>query len=378
MTKRSSNRIAPSSRRSFLKAAGAGSLASVGLAGCLGGSGGDTSPTEDDPLKVAVYGGVFQDVLDDALINPFQEETGIPTESRAQAVGEALVKLKNSVDAGEAPIDVVLVAPVARIKAQDMGVWLNYSPDELSNLGVMEDQYVNQTDDGQMVGVGGFAWFLNLVSYEPAVDEPLDTWSALWDSQYENGIGVNRLPDDSFLLNIACELFDEFDEQEHLNSEEGIDKVLEKVAEVKPQVGLWWAEEAEAQQALKEGEVMATQMYNDVSLVMKEGGAPIQIEWPKEGAMGNYGSWTIVKTSEYAEEAKEFVDYSITPEVQNSITEQLYTAPTIKESELDISSEMYEKVYGPGPDAANVPYQEGPYIEYQEYLTEQWNQILLE
>lgn len=325
-----------------------------------------------------MYGGVFQDVLDDALIQPFQEETGIPIESRAQSVGEALVKLKNSVDAGKAPIDVVLVAPVARIKAQDMGVWLNYSPDELSNLDTMEDQYVNQTEDGQMVGVGGFAWFLNLVSYEPNVEEPLDSWKALWDSKYEDGIAVNRLPDDSFLLNIACELFDEFDEEEHLNSEEGIDKVLEKAAEVKPQVGLWWAEEAEAQQALKEGEVQATQMYNDVSLVMKEDGAPIQIEWPEEGAMGNYGSWTIVKTTDYEDEAKQFVDFSITPEVQNSITKQLYTAPTIVESELDLSSEMYEKVYGPGPDEANVPYQEGPYIEYEEHVTEQWNQILLE
>jgi putative spermidine/putrescine transport system substrate-binding protein len=366
-------------RRRFLRATAAtGALASTTLAGCtsqlVGGSG--DSPTEDDPLKIGVYGGVFKEVLAEALINPFSEDSDTPTTSKPQSVGDAMVKLKQSVDADKAPVDVLIVAPDARIHGQQMETWLNYSPDDISRLDAVIDDQVTRKENGDIVGVGAFGWFLNLTSNTNVFDSPLTSWKDLWNSQYEDRLAANRLVGDGFLLDIAAHVFDEFDGRESLQTKSDIRKVMQKVTEIKPQISLWWAQEAEAQQPLKEGNIGATQMYNDVSLVMKEKDAPVETRFPEEGGLLNFGSWCIVKSTDYPDAAKQFVDYAVRPDVQTQITENLYSAPTIKESELNISDELYEKVYGPGPDEAIRPYNE-LYVDREEWITEQWKQTVL-
>ncbi|WP_458204568.1 extracellular solute-binding protein [Haladaptatus sp. NG-SE-30] len=368
-----------SNRRRFLQATAAtGTLATASLAGCterfVGGGG--SSPSKNDPLKVGVYGGVFKDVLDKALINPFQKDTDTPVKSQPQSVGDAMVKLKQSVEAGKAPVDVVVVAPDARIRGQDMGTWLNYSPDSISRLDGVVDDLVSKNDKGDIVGIGAFGWFLNLTTNTNVLDEPLTSWKDLWDDQYKDQLAANRLPGDGFLMDIAANVFDEFDGQESLKSKEDIKKVMNKVKEVNPQISLWWAQEAEAQQPLKEGNIGATQMYNDVSLVMKEKGAPVETQFPKEGGVMNFGSWTVIKTTDYPDAAKKFVDYAVRPEVQTEITKKLYTTPTIEQSKLNISDKLYKKVYGPGPDAAIRPYNR-LYLEKEAWITEQWKQTVL-
>lgn len=366
-------------RRRFMRATAAtGALGTTALAGCTSQfvGGGGSSPTEDDPLKIGVYGGVFKDVLDDALVNPFSEDTDTPTTSQPQSVGDAMVKLKQSVDSGKAPVDVVVVAPDALIRGQNMGTWLNYSPDDVSRLDLVIDDMVTESEEGDLVGLGAFSWFLNLTTNTNVLDEPLTSWKDLWDEKYEDQLAANRLPGDGFLLDIAAHTFDEFDGRDSLQTRAGIKEVMQKVTEIKPQISLWWAQEAEAQQPLKEGNIGATQMYNDVSLVMKEKGAPVETRFPEEGGVQNYGSWAIIQTTDYPDAAKEFVDYAIRPDVQTQITEELYTAPTIQESELNLSDQMYEKVYGPGPEAAFTPYSR-LYLEREKWIGEQWKQTVL-
>lgn len=358
-------------RRTFLKGG-----AATAFAGHSSFVNWQQQPSQGDPLKVGVYGGVFKDVLDNALINPFQEATDIPTTSQPQSVGDAMIKLKRSVDAGKAPIDVLVVAPDARIRGQRLGTWLNYAPDSLSNLDNALDRLVSRTEDGQLIGVGAFGWFLNLTTNINVLDEPLDDWRVFWDETYEGQLSANRLPGDGFLLNIAAQTFDQFDGQETLKTKDGIKRVMQKVAEIKPQIQLWWTQEAQAQQPLKEGSIGATQMYNDVSLVMKENGAPVRTRFPKQGGILNFGSWTIVKTTKYPDAAKQFIDYALRPDVQGQITRNLYTAPTIQQSALDITEDLYEKVYGPGPEAAIQPYIE-PYLEREKWISQQWKQMIL-
>ncbi len=59
---------------------------------------------EDDTLTVAVYGGVFQDVMDEELFAPFEEEVDFEVESEAQPTSEeALTQYENAVGAGKRP-----------------------------------------------------------------------------------------------------------------------------------------------------------------------------------------------------------------------------------------------------------------------------------
>jgi len=364
-------------RRDFLKIT-AGGAAAAGLAGCssvLGSSGTDTptGPTEDDPLQVEFFGGVFKEVLDEVLVPPFEEETGIPVESSAGTTGE-LAQIQQAVQAGEAPVDLFVQTPNSRIRGRRRDLWHTYDPGELDNADVVLDDLLPKTEDGQVVGAGAFGWFATLVSQTDLVEEPLDSWSVFWDDQYSGGnLGLSN-DHASGILDVTAEMY--FDGQETLQTEEGITQVMEKIQEIKSRVGLWYDGEAQAQQALLDENITASWLFHDVTLVMEDEGQPVKSVFPQEGAVQNDGVWTILESTDYPEAAVEFVDFSLRPEIQTKISENLFTAPVIEESALDMSEDTYQRVYGPGPDAALRPFYE-MYIDRQEWLSQTWREMVL-
>jgi putative spermidine/putrescine transport system substrate-binding protein len=362
-------------RRDFLKIT-AGGAAAAGLAGCssvLGSGGGPGEPTEDNPLTVEFFGGVFKEVMDEHLVAPFEEEMGIPVETSAGTSASEPVQLQSAVEAGEAPIDLVVATPVNRIRGQRLGIWHTYDPGELDNSDVVLDDLLPTTDDGQVVGAGAFGWFATLVSQTDLVDEPLDTWSVFWDDAYEGELSLSN-DHSAGIIDVAAEMF--FDGTESLQSEEGITEVLEEVQEIKPQVDLWYDGEAEAQQALLDENITASWLFHDVTLVMEDNGEPVESVFPQEGAVQNDGAWVILDSTDFPEAATDFVDFSLQPEIQQRISENLFTAPVIEESALDMSDDLYSRVYGPGPDAAVRPNYE-MYLDREEFLSQTWREMIL-
>jgi putative spermidine/putrescine transport system substrate-binding protein len=362
-------------RRNFLKIT-AGSAAAAGLAGCssvLGSSGGSGGPTEDSPLQVEFFGGVFKEVMDEHLVAPFEEETGVPVETSAGTSASEPVQLQSAVQAGEAPIDLVVATPVNRIRGQRLGIWHTYDPGELDNSDVVLDDLLPTTDDGQVVGAGAFGWFATLVSQTDLVDDPLDTWSVFWDDAYEGSLSLSN-DHGAGIIDVTAKMF--FDGRDSLQSEEGITEVLEKVQEIKSQVSLWYDGEAEAQQALLDENITASWLFHDVTLVMEDNGEPVESVFPQEGAVQNDGAWVILDSTDYPEAATDFVDFSLQPEIQQRISENLFTAPVIEESALNMSDDLYSRVYGPGPDAAIRPNYE-MYLDREEFLSQTWREMIL-
>jgi putative spermidine/putrescine transport system substrate-binding protein len=322
---------------------------------------------------VEFFGGVFKEVMDEHLVAPFEEEMGIPVETSAGTSASEPVQLQSAVEAGEAPIDLVVATPVNRIRGQRLGIWHTYDPGELDNSDVVLDDLLPTTDDGQVVGAGAFGWFATLVSQTDLVDEPLDTWSVFWDDAYEGALSLSN-DHSAGIIDVAAEMF--FDGTESLQSEEGITEVLEEVQEIKPQVDLWYDGEAEAQQALLDENITASWLFHDVTLVMEDNGEPVESVFPQEGAVQNDGAWVILDSTDFPEAATDFVDFSLQPEIQQRISENLFTAPVIEESALDMSDDLYSRVYGPGPDAAVRPNYE-MYLDREEFLSQTWREMIL-
>ncbi len=361
------------SRRRYLAAtAGATSL---GLAGCLGGD--DTGePTDSSPLSVEFFGGIFKEILDEELVEPFHEETGIPIESEAGLSQYQLTRLNSAVQAGEAPVDLFVAQPRARMRGQDMGLWHTHDPSAIPSYEDVLPELRPETDDGELIAVGAFGVYESLVTNLEAIDEPLTSWHALWDDQYEDQIAMQD-SFDSHLLDITAHIFDEFDGQETLETESGIMDVLEKIQEIRPQVTMWFDAEAEAQEGMETNDVGGAKFFNDVGVVMEnEDEDKYYNAVPEEGLVENHASWVIPSSSSYTDAAAEFIEYTLQPDVQKRITENLFTAPVLQNDVLDISEELYGAVHGPGPDEAIRPNYE-MYIEREEWLDEQWRDMIL-
>lgn len=360
-------------RRDFLRTAagGAGTVALGGLAGCTGIIGGNEA---SGPLTVGVYGGVFQEVMDEQLFAPFNEEFDIQAESEAQPTSEeALTQYENAVSADEAPVDVAIVANTGVLQGLNSDLWHIWDSDDFENTQYISNDLVREADGG-ISSIGALSWYINLVQNTEIIEEPINSWEALWNNEYEGQMGLLGYASNSFLLEVAATV--EFGGKDILNSRDGIQEVLEYLNGVKQQAGLWYENEAEFQQRLRDGEVPAGMLYNDVTLVMQGEGAPVQTNFVEQGSILDSGHWVTLTSSGLTDEARQFIDYASQPAVQDRVAQNLFTSPTIDRQYSEIGEEEYQTISGPGPDEAIVPKYE-LYVEEEDFVNEQWNEFII-
>ena len=350
-------------------------IGATSIAGCLGGSGTD-GPTSSSPLRVEVYGGVFKEVMDEQLINPFSEETGIPVESESGLSASQLSRINTAVEAGEAPVDLFAAQPTQYLRGHDMGLWHTHDPSAIPARDDVMPEMMPTTDEGELMAVGAFGVYESLLTNLDVIEEPVTAWKALWDEQYEEQFAIGQAFD-TYLLDITAEIFDEFNGQETLETESGIVSVLEKIQEIEPQVTTWFDGEAEAQEGMQRNDVGAAKYYNDVALVLEEQDeSKYENVVPEEGLLKDHRAWVIPDSSPNIEAAQEFLNYSLQPEVQQRITEELYTAPVLERDAMEISDELYTAVHGPDSVEPIEPNHQ-LYIDREEWLDTQWREMIL-
>ncbi len=118
---------------------------------------------------------------------------------------------------------------------------------------------------------------------------------------------------------------------------------MDKLAELKPNVQLWYRDEAQFEAALKSGEIPMGQYYHDVTGLAASKGAPVRSTFPKEGGISDSGCWAVTKASKL-DLAHEFIDYMTQPETQALLARKVGTAPVIQRSLLDLTDAEFAAV----------------------------------
>ena len=163
-----------------------------------------------------------------------------------------------------------------------------------------------------------------------------DSWAALWDPANKDKLGLLALASNSFLLEVTATTF--MGGTNALDTDEGIDKAFAKLAEVKPNVRLWYRDEAQFEQALKSGEIPMGQYYHDVTGLAAADGQPVRSTFPKEGGIQDSGNWVLSRASQKVDEAHVFIDYMSQPAIQGLMSRKVGTAPTLKKELLDLTA----------------------------------------
>lgn len=298
---------------------------------------------QDRSLKVGVYGGYFKDSFDANIFPDFTAATGIAVESVAEPTGEAwLVQLEQAAKAGVAPADVSMMSQVAMLKGQSTELWAPIDTSKIANYNDLLSQFVNKYPDGRVAGIGAVAWYITLVTNTDAYPEAPESWAALWDPANADKLGLLALVSNSFLLEVTAKTF--MGGTNALDTEEGLNQAFEKLAEVKPNVRLWYRDEAQFEQALKSGEIPMGQYYHDVTGLAAADGHPVRSTFPKEGGIQDSGCWALSRASDKVEEAHVFIDYMSQPAIQATLSRKVGTAPTLKRDLLDLTPEEFASV----------------------------------
>jgi putative spermidine/putrescine transport system substrate-binding protein len=252
-----------------------------------------------------------------------------------------------------------------------------YQTSDIPTSENLAEDYIRTDEDGNVTGVGGLSWYITLVSNTDRVKESPDTWTAFWDPQWEDELALLRNAANSFLIEITAASF--FDGYDILETQDGVLEVLQKLQEVKPNVKLWFRDEATGQPAYNEGEVSLGQFYHDITLfaASEAGGSnPLRSVFPTEGAILDSGFWSISKTTEEIGACVRFIDYMCRPEVQQELAPTLGTIPSTKRETLTMSDEEYEAVASPGPEVALRPKYE-MYDEWEDWIDQNWTELIL-
>jgi putative spermidine/putrescine transport system substrate-binding protein len=328
---------------------------------------------EDKSIKVGVYGGYFKDSFDKNVFPEFTKATGIAVESVAEPTGEAwLVQLDQAAKAGQAPADLSMMSQVAMLKGQATDLWTPIDMTKLKNASGLIDRFVNKYPDGRVAGVGAVAWYITLVTNTDVFKEAPTSWNALWDPANADKLGLLALVSNSFLLEVTAKTH--FGGTNALDTEDGILKAFDKLAEVKPNVRLWYRDEAQFEQALKSGEIPMGQYYHDVTGLAAADGFPVRSTFPKEGGIQDSGCWALSRASKKLEEAHIFIDYMCQPSIQALMSRKVGTAPTIKRELLDLTDKEFAAV---SSDIEPITPRYDLYQSKSDWLNQKWTELIV-
>ncbi len=328
---------------------------------------------QDRSIKIGVYGGYFKDSFDKHIFPEFTKATGIAVESVAEPTGEAwLVQLEQAAKANQAPADVSMMSQTSTLKGQSTELWTPIDSSKIASFNDLLPQFINKYPDGRIAGVGAVSWFITLVTNTDAYPTAPDSWAALWDPANKDKLGLLALVSNSFLLEVTAKTF--MGGVNALDTEEGQLKAFEKLAEVKPNVRLWYRDEAQFEQALKSGEIPMGQYYHDVTGLAAADGHPVRSTFPKEGGIQDSGNWVLSRASTKVDEAHAFIDYMSQPPIQGLMSRKVGTSPTLKRDKLDLTPEEFAAV---SSDIEPIIPRYDLYTSKADWLNQKWTELIV-
>ena len=320
-------------------------------------------------LKVSTFGGYFERSFAGHVYPAFTKATGIEVQSVEQPEGaQFLFQLAEANKAGKPPMDVCCMPPVDVLRGRAQNLWRTVDTGRVANVSQLPERFLMSGPAG-LEGVGAMSWFMTLVVNPEELSPLPDSWTALW-GKHPNAFGVES-GSVSPILEITAKVY--FDGNEILMSTEGIDKVIAKLAEAKPNIKLWWQDEGTMQTALINDEVAGGTYMHDTAMVMIRNGTPVRSIFPKEGAVESTNFWCQPIASTKVEEAQEFINFSCTPEAQELIARYVGSAPVMDRSRLNLTDQELAAVSSEIP---SIPPASEARFKFTDYMERQFTKMV--
>ena len=322
-------------------------------------------------LRVSSYGGICEESYAKYLYPAFTKASGIAVQSIPQAEGLAfLLQLAQANHDGSVPMDLVMLSQIDVLRARSMGMLRRYDPRRIATLSQIPERYLAHGEQG-LDGVGMMAFYLSLVVNTQERPQLPDSWHVFWEKSDEPSWGVIGQGGLSDMFDITAQLF--FGGGRALETHEGIDQVVAKIAEAKPNIQLWWQDEGTMQTALQNEQVVGGMYFNDDANTLARAGMPIRSIFPKEGAVEDFSCWCQPTASTRIDEAYEFMSFSCTPQAQALIAQHEGSAPVMDVAKLDLPAGALDRIK---PTNTSITVDNATRLRQMDYMTAKFNKMI--
>lgn len=256
--------------------------------------------------KLVVYN--WGEYIDPEVLTMFEEETGIDIVYEEFETNEILYP---KISSGAIAYDVICPSDYMIQRMIENGLLSEINFDNIPNLKNIGKQYLEQSrqfDPENKYSVP-YCWgTVGILYNKMMVDEPVDSWSILWDPKYKDNILMQDSVRDAFgvtLKYLGYSLnstdLDELTEAKNLLIEQKplvqayvIDQVRDKMIGNEAALGVIYS-----------GEAIYTQKENP----------NLEYVIPKEGSNIWIDSWVIPKNAEHKENAEKFINFLCRPDI---------------------------------------------------------------
>ncbi len=281
----------------------AGLLAGLSLAGC----GSSAAGGKEGAGEVVVYN--WGEYVDPDTLAMFEEETGIRVIYDEFETNEIMYP---KVEAGASPYDVVCPSDymIQKMIENDLLAELNYEniPNAKANIGAQYWEQSRSFDPENKYSIP-YCWgTVGILYNKTMVDEPVDSWSILWDEKYADSILMQDSVRDAFMVALK-------QNGHSMNSVDSaqLEEAKNLLIEQKPLVQAYVIDQV--RDKMIGGEAALGVIYSGEAIFTQRENPDLEYVIPKEGTNVWIDSWVIPKNAPNMENAEKFIDFMCRPDI---------------------------------------------------------------
>lgn len=298
------------------------------------------APSGGGSLTIGVYGGGWDVDLTDAVVTPFQQETGITVTLTAGDDASFFSKLRIA-GGDNPPVDVTITQPRNELTGVPEGLFLPIDTSRVSNWSQLAPKlYEPDTIDGQVYGV---PFSCGQVGYHYRTDKvttPPSSWLDLWGPAYVGHVALPALTLPSgleFFTALVHTLGGE------MSNPDDIDAAFNKLAELAPSVVATPASLGDIENLISSGDAWISPNYDGRVFNLQANGAEnIGFVYPEEGAVLSCARFAIAAGTQKTDLVYPFLEALIDPDHQKVFGDRRFYA--MSNPSTDYSSDFRAKV----------------------------------
>lgn len=276
--------------------------------------------------------------IDESLISEFEELTGITVNYQTCESNEALYSLLKS---GAGDYDVICPSDymISQLIEEDMLEELDYS--NIPNFGLIDDRFKYLPYDPENLYTVPYTWSTVGIIYNTTmVDEPIDSWGALFSDQYAGNVLMFRNSRDALATALFYLGYDV-----NTTDESQLRQAQQLIVDAK-QRGVYQSFVMdEIYQKLEGGNAAIGAYYAGDYLTMLENNEDLAFVIPKEGSNWFVDAMCVLKNAPHKEEAEAWINFIASTESNLRNMDYIWYGSPNREA-LEQYPDYYEAEYG--------------------------------
>jgi len=313
-------------------------LAAGGFLAVLSSIGSPAQAADEKELVFAGFGGSLQKSLQATVIPAFEKKYGAKVVYVTGTSNQILAKVKAQKNSPQ--IDVIWANDTTHYQGKAEKLYAKLDPAKVRNLSDVYDFAKDPDGIGIVMGIQSLGIEYNTKVFKEQGWTPPTSWMDLWDPKYKGHVVFYNMP-----IGYANLLFAKIADMNG-GSVTNLEPAWNKMKELKSNVLAFIDPPAQVDALFGTGSAWIG--YNGSARVhdFAGTGAPVAMVLPKEGGILYPQQFDIVAGAPHSDLAQEFINFTISPEAQKMIAENLLLGPVNKTVRLDDKA------------AAKVPYGE--------------------